>query len=633
VSPSSFAASQTIVAKERRGGSFPYGLELDNGVPAAYVNAGKNAVARGSSAVPVRTWTFLAATYDGATLTLYVGGDAVASTSVTGSLATSTGALSIGADAAWGEHFAGAVDNVRVYGSALTATQLSADLSTPVATLPPPPTTSTTTITTTTTTPTTTSTPTTTTTTTTTEPPPSGAHPCSGRSFYISYNGGSDSNDGTSMSAPWQRAPGMVGFTGSYAHQAHDCFYFEGGVTWPRSVFPFTPSGGGDASDNTYYGADPDWYAGSAWSAPRFELGGANIAGSRDIVIDLRSADRTTLDGFAIADFGASGWTGGWGTCAIVSIVGDQHVTLEHLDVSNFVVDHTSDENGCPLVQGATYAPFAGDSVVRDSTFAGGPNTLGGGILCVGTVENTVIHDTTGMIFPCGHGEISGNLLYDCGYPSFPPGVSGEHADAIQVDVADGTFLIHDNVIHDTGSDSNGNECESMLIGNAGETDYVWNNVLYGIHGNAVALVQNSTVGNGAYIWNNTITGGQDLAGYCVRAGHGGTWPTLVIQNNYCVSATGRVDDPALSASSKTVDHNVAQTPAAAAAAGYSAGSTYPYAPTGASAPTVDAGANLTSSCTGALAPLCLDASYAGARTQSPRPTTGAWDAGAYTYR
>ena len=39
VRPTSFSASQTLIAKERPGGGFPYGLELDNGIPSAYVVA------------------------------------------------------------------------------------------------------------------------------------------------------------------------------------------------------------------------------------------------------------------------------------------------------------------------------------------------------------------------------------------------------------------------------------------------------------------------------------------------------------------------------------------------------------------------------------------------------------------
>src|SRR2546423_2959845 len=125
-----------------------------------------NAVASGTAALPLGSWSFVAATYDGSALTLYANGTAVAVTAVTGPLATSTGTLSIGADTAWGEYFAGAIDNVRVYARALTAAQIATDMSTAVAGAPPPPTTTTSA---TTTAPTTTA-PTTTTTTTTTTP-------------------------------------------------------------------------------------------------------------------------------------------------------------------------------------------------------------------------------------------------------------------------------------------------------------------------------------------------------------------------------------------------------------------------------------------------------------------------------
>ena len=141
VKPASFATYQTIVAKERPGGGFPWGLELRDGIPSAYVVAGSNASVTAASALALNSWSFVAATYDGTALRLSVNGTQVASTSVSGALATSTGTLSIGADAAWGEHFAGAIDNVRVYATAVGAAQLSADMSAPVAggTPPPPP--------------------------------------------------------------------------------------------------------------------------------------------------------------------------------------------------------------------------------------------------------------------------------------------------------------------------------------------------------------------------------------------------------------------------------------------------------------------------------------------------------------
>jgi hypothetical protein len=50
--------------------------------------------------------------------------------------------------------------------------------------------------------------------------------------YYIDYVSGSDSYNGTSTSTPWKRAPGMVGFAGTYTHSAGDVFVFKGGVTW-----------------------------------------------------------------------------------------------------------------------------------------------------------------------------------------------------------------------------------------------------------------------------------------------------------------------------------------------------------------------------------------------------------------
>jgi chitodextrinase len=141
VDPTAYAASQTVVAKEQAGGGFPYGLELDNGVPSAYAvtTTGTNPRATAPSALPLNTWSFVAAVYDGSALTVYVNGTAVASTSASGSLATSTGTLSIGADQQWGEHFVGAIDNVRVYASGVAASQVSSDMSTAIAGATPPP--------------------------------------------------------------------------------------------------------------------------------------------------------------------------------------------------------------------------------------------------------------------------------------------------------------------------------------------------------------------------------------------------------------------------------------------------------------------------------------------------------------
>jgi hypothetical protein len=84
------------------------------------------------NAIAANTWTHLAATYDGSTLRLYVNGVQVASLSQTGSLATSSNPLQIGGDSLYGQFFSGRIDEVRVYRTALSQTEIQTDMANPV---------------------------------------------------------------------------------------------------------------------------------------------------------------------------------------------------------------------------------------------------------------------------------------------------------------------------------------------------------------------------------------------------------------------------------------------------------------------------------------------------------------------
>jgi hypothetical protein len=84
--------------------------------------------ARGTSAVPLNTWTHLAVTYDNATLRLFVNGVQVGSSAAAGPLLTSTGVLRIGGNGIWGEFFQGRIDDIRVYGRALSAVEIQSDM-------------------------------------------------------------------------------------------------------------------------------------------------------------------------------------------------------------------------------------------------------------------------------------------------------------------------------------------------------------------------------------------------------------------------------------------------------------------------------------------------------------------------
>ena len=100
-------------------------------VAGAIVN-GSHAEAYGSSALAINTWTHLAETYDGSAVRLYINGVLASSSPATGAITTSTSPLQIGGDSIYGQYFAGLIDEVRIYDRALSASEILADMNSPV---------------------------------------------------------------------------------------------------------------------------------------------------------------------------------------------------------------------------------------------------------------------------------------------------------------------------------------------------------------------------------------------------------------------------------------------------------------------------------------------------------------------
>ncbi len=94
---------------------------------------GTNANAYGAAALTANTWSYLALTYDGATLRLYVNGTLVGSQAKTGAITTSTNQLQIGGDSLYCQYFSGLIDEVRVYNIALSAAAIQTDMNTPIS--------------------------------------------------------------------------------------------------------------------------------------------------------------------------------------------------------------------------------------------------------------------------------------------------------------------------------------------------------------------------------------------------------------------------------------------------------------------------------------------------------------------
>jgi hypothetical protein len=141
VRPTTLSGWRTVLLKERTNG-LSYGLYAHDGSrPAAYINTGgADRDATGGAALPANTWTHVAATYDGATLRLFINATQAASQSGSGNLISSTGALRIGGNQVWGEYFSGQIDDVRIYARALSAAEIASDMNTPVGSgsAPPP---------------------------------------------------------------------------------------------------------------------------------------------------------------------------------------------------------------------------------------------------------------------------------------------------------------------------------------------------------------------------------------------------------------------------------------------------------------------------------------------------------------
>jgi len=124
----------TVILKEASGAEV-YALysEEDANLPVSYINNGSYRDVTGPNRLPANTWTHLVATYDGSYQRLYVNGVQVAQKAQSGQIQQSSGVLRIGGNSVWGEYFDGYIDEVRIYNRALTATEVTTNMTTPVS--------------------------------------------------------------------------------------------------------------------------------------------------------------------------------------------------------------------------------------------------------------------------------------------------------------------------------------------------------------------------------------------------------------------------------------------------------------------------------------------------------------------
>ena len=134
VYPTALSGWRTAIMKEAAGWlAFALYAHDDAPRPAVWANiGGADQTAVGTGSLALNVWTHLAATYDGATVRLYVNGVQVGTRARVGSMAVSAQALRIGGNGVWGEYFSGRIDEVRIYNRALSPGEIQGDMNAPI---------------------------------------------------------------------------------------------------------------------------------------------------------------------------------------------------------------------------------------------------------------------------------------------------------------------------------------------------------------------------------------------------------------------------------------------------------------------------------------------------------------------
>jgi hypothetical protein len=508
--------------------------------------------------------------------------------------------------------------------------------------------------------------------------------------YYISA-AGADTNNGTSESTPWLHAPGMAscsGVCGSTTPVAGEGFIFRGGDTWhegnsslspysaPQSCDAVTCSWyiqwSGSAGSPIYFGIDPTWYSGSSWARPILTRDNALSStfvsscsyDDSSITRIQIVANYVTLDNFDIQGAcwaslpsNQSGDIWEYGT----------HITISNSYFHGWSTKHQYGNAYDHHVNILGYSSYPTYNVTVRDVFDGSDSShdVGGSANCTPVVN-------TGS--PCNSGFAMYFDAYDvhqCVFRYLSNGIIATDRTTTHDNLFEYLYnsfddYTHPNVVEDSGNMAGvANYFYNNSIRNTNQNvtfwpqfdqaEYFFNNVFFNTNGGANCILQ-SPVSSGshpvAYIYNNTLDVSNGGCSIDFTPGNAAT-PSYVgtanFENNHFIGYGGSSLSSVYtcpSPSSCTINDNgyeIFQSEAKANAQGYTSSNNYQPAAGGA---TVGAGANLTSSCS-IFSPdsaLCSGTSMgvsensgSGGQVASypaiplvARPTSSAWDAGAY---
>jgi len=501
--------------------------------------------------------------------------------------------------------------------------------------------------------------------------------------YYIDYDSGADTNNGTAKETPWKHAPGMVGCSDTCLTvktagvQPGDNIILKGGVTWPNAALGWLINFSGNATDASpgctgtgciYLGVDAAWYTGAAWARPILNAGGSKTAtdagGVKNYLMRLY-ANYIIVDSLEFTGLYWDAVDDEYGNAVNIHIAGGTankgtNITLKNLYIHGWT--HDTLENGtsdrsCGICGDTSIPNNNTNTILQDSVIDGSDTdkeSCGGVFGSPPYIVNNYFSWMRNAIISNGTKRIYGNTILNIG-ATFDPTA---HNNAILINAAQ-DYEISSNLI---GSLTDG--AQSIFAAtNQGSTGYVFNNVIYDISTQQPSASQ-SVVNNGCepdperttlclnagtvYFINNTVESGPDsapnLSGFSINP----ATTAVYIYNNHVITSVTTPNSGVWSASSGsptvTASDNLVQSKATANGQGYTSAQTYPFSPTDGTDGTVAVGSDKTALCSGDMAGLCSTSGVGVAYnatahtvsypllTQTTRPDGSAWDIGAYDF-
>jgi hypothetical protein len=502
----------------------------------------------------------------------------------------------------------------------------------------------------------------------------------SATTYYIAANG-SDSNNGTSKSTPWQHAPGMTGCSGTCASttpQPGDSFIFRGGDTWhfgnsglspyvggnsPHWNWNWAGSSGGCQLDGSagaiaktsciYIGVDQSWSSGGSWSRPI--MSGDNSAQTG--YVGSCAFDQSSQNFFFINqpyviqdNFEWTGWCWTGTNGAVITFLTSYGEATNNY-FHGWTLGSSATDQFRMITCNGTGCSNSSFILVDHNVFDGSDASLGatpgkasGFALGAGyeIAYNVFWHISNGYIGGSAPG-IHDNLFYYLMEPS-----DATHGNIIEQQgaPAQGTFF-YNNLMFVT------NEGEGINIYTSpGNPAFVFNNISYLYRATfSGTTAVNSNDGTNCFLPENTGSSGPRTFYFfnntfdnpCAVSPKNISL-TQIFENNHLIgyspAALSTLAQPAITDNGS----EIYQTESAANAQGYTTSNNY--APTASNDATVGAGTNVaTSICNTmpyALAAAACTQSYGGVTynqsghtavqgTPTARPS-GGWDVGAYQF-